>query len=307
MALRQAWFFLTDTATGDGTDIFLIPSDCHCVWATFVSGGGGGSFQQVNSPNVGGVGGASSIPVVRYPLAVKPNGILVIAVGRGARGGSNISYGRLNANSSAPNLPRVLSEDDTNATTLDTTISGDILDPAFTQPIPLLSGGYAAAAIDHSRLSTVGLGTMTPAPPTKQLVFVADAANFGPNFPLNIVAAASIGESGAVYGTNTTAFGKPGLYTGNGSGVGAAGNYGPGVYGSYGSCSTGAFAYGDGGALGAGGVGGGNPFGTGGAGGTPYINGGQGGDGIGYGTGGGGGCWLAPGGNGANGFVLLEY
>lgn len=305
MSLRQAWFFLTDTVTGDGSNYFLIPSDCNIVWVTMIGGGSGGGYVQNGSPGVGGTGGPSAMPILRVPVMVKSNGVLTIVVGRGGVGGSNYKHNSTSKTSGGVwgGNPEV---EDAASSHLSSVITGDILDPGFAgahPSAPVFNSGWSG---DSTYAYQVAGGTGIISSQTASSQF-----QFPPQFPgavpLNFVGAGCLGESGVAPFLTTTGSGKPGLCVGNGKQVGSGGTWGPSDFGAYGTFSAGVFGYGDGGLQGTNGVGGGNIFGSGGNAGVPYLNNGAGGDGQGYGSGGGAGGYNVPGGNGADGFVLLEY
>lgn len=306
MSLRQAWFFLTDTETGDGSNYFLIPDDCNCVWVTMIGGGAGGLYANVNSPGVGAAGGASAMPIVRVPVAVKPNGVLTIVVGRGGIGGGNTKYNSTTMTSGgvwggAPEAENI------NSSKLSSVITGDILDPGFLcahENLYVFTSGWSGDSSNAYQVTGPGQGQISGQTASAQFQFTPQ---FPGTVPLNWVGAACLGEIGVAPFANTTGNGKAGLCVGSGKQVGTGGTWGPSGFGVCGAISSGVFGYGDGGLLGTNGVGGGNIFGSGGDAGNPFTDNGMGGDGQGYGSGGGGGCFNAAGGNGADGFVLLEY
>lgn len=306
MALRQAWFFHTDTVTGDGSNYFLIPSDCNVVWVTMIGAGSGGYYVQGASPGTGATGGSSAVPIIRVPVAVKPNGVLTVVVGRGGIGGGNRKYNETTMTSGGVWGASPESEN-LACSKRSSVVSGDILDPAFLgahASASLFDSGWSGDTTNTYQVVGAGGGAISSNQSIAQFQFVAQ---FPGAMPLNFVGAACLGESGVAPFLTTTGNGKPGLCVGNGKQVGAGGTWGPSDFGACGTISQGVFGYSDGGLQGTNGVGGGNIFGSGGDAGLPYINNGKGGDGQGFGSGGGGGSFNSAGGNGADGFVLLEY
>lgn len=297
--MRQAWFFNEDADRGDGSNYFFIPSDCSVVWATGCGGGAGGvtSFQ---STAFGGQGGAASLFVIRYPLAVIPNGILIIGVGMGCLGGHRVKLG---VNNWASNGVGTQSSGEGTGSRYATIIAGDLVGPEVWSVAPYFNLGYAGSVPNTLQ----GPQGKVSGAQGSQSELVFHNLNVAPHFPHNVTLPSCNGELGTTpFGTPTSSTSPAGRNTGNGTGLGAYGAWGS-QYGSYAGQAVATFGYSDGGLVGAGGAGGGGPFGVGGAGGVPWVNGGQGGDATGFGCGGGGSCWGSLGGNGGPGFLLLEY
>lgn len=297
MSLRQAWFFndgLEGDANLDGSQYFLIPNDCSVVYVTGCGGGSGGAYNTNWYNLLGGTGGGSASLWVRYPLAVTPGGMLMICVGRGGLGAYSSAYGVTTTSAAEP------SGVSPNLEGLNTYIAGDIVGPEVTANVPRLDLGYAG---DTGQIAKVGGNSVIGA---GDWVFPYALGSL----PLNLVGAFSNGEAGAVAGSNPSSIGKPGIHESTAGGAGASGQYDNSPFGpSHETLGHEAFrAYEDSLLLGAGGAGGGNPYGRGGSGGTPSSNGGAGGNASGYGAGAGGSAFLcAVTGMGTNGFVLLEY
>jgi hypothetical protein len=294
MSLRQAWYYNTDSTYNDGSDYFLVPSDCNVIWVTGCGGGGGGVSGRTQYNGVGGGGGSASPAFLRYPLAVKPNGIIGVHIGRGAAGGG------ISANGNGG----VGSTEDTNFY-LCTTLCGDLIGPEIDPYIPSFALGYAESQTGpripmRGFSASSGLFTFTPVtwPYTSQTAV------------LEYMGAFSSGEDGgAIYSDSASAVSNVARYATAIGRVGAGGTWGieegSGVAG--GQCA-GDFAAGGTKELGGGGAGGASIFGTGGAGGVGHVNSGFGGNGQGYGSGGGGGTGgRSFGGNGGWGFLLIEY
>ncbi len=290
-----------DADTGDGSDIFLIPSDCSVVWVTLCGGGAGGASSSGN-PSVPGTGGTSAVPIVRYPLAVVPNGYLVITIGRGGLGAFRRRFGAYNSSATTRETETLANG------YLNTNISGDILSAESLLPVTgaIFSAGFSGDST-NSPVIMRGYGLFGAfGTSTGEFLFqhTVDTTSRGMIFGLQ--APSFTAETGKAAFSTVTSSGKAGLNLGTDSGIGAQG-YTSALDGSYSNAPYGAGGYAEGLLIGPCGAGGGNPYGRGGAAGLPWVDRGQGGDATGYGAGGGGGCWLCPGGNGGDGFVLLEY
>lgn len=282
MTLRQSWYFFDDAVDWHGGDYFAIPSDCNLVLATGVGGGAGGGYTG-GAQDQGKGGGSASIPVIRYPLLVKPNGILLIQIGIGCGDGNFAKYQTGNYSCFGA-----------------TFIFGDLLGPEVSDDFPFFCLGWAGYGYSCARQwrgvnQSGSTGNWGPDYPQK--TFLTPSTFRGA--PYNVTAPVMTWEDGLPAATSPTR--TAGLQA-----IGAAGVVGS-KFGTYGSNSYGRFAYSDGGQMGPGGAGAGNIFGPGGAGGSADVNGGIGGDGVGFGTGGGGGVDRAYSGNGQHGFLLLEY
>lgn len=269
-----------------------------------VGGGAGGSYGTA-SPGVGSVGGASAVPFVRVPMAVKPNGVLTVVVGRGGVGGSNYKYNNTSRTSGGV-WGGAAEAENAASSHLSSVITGDILDPMFTgahASAPVFNSGWSGDTTNAYQVAGTS-GVTSGQTGSAEFQF---AVNFPGALPWNLIGAACLGELGVAPFATTTGNGKAGLCAGNDNTIGAGGTWGPSDFGAYGAGPRGVFGYSDGGLQGTNGSGGGNIFGKGGDAGNPFTSKGAGGDGHGYGSGGGGGSFCAHGGNGADGFVLFEY